>query len=361
MALLLSVIFVALVFEYINGFHDTANSIATVVATKVLLPGQAVMLAAVTNLAGALFGTAVANTITSGLVDAKFVGTDTIICALFAGIVWNLLTWWWGLPSSSTHALIGGLCGATLAAARGNWSALIWLKTADPGEGWFKHSGILPKVVIPMFTSPLIGFVIGLVFMTALYGLLRNWRSGTVNAVFGKLQLLSAGYMGWSHGFNDAQKTMGIIALALVAATKSGVLAGAPAMLHFLEIPDLGAKQGIPIWIKVTCAVVMAAGTAAGGWRIVRTMGYRIVKIQPVHGFAAETTAATVLAVTGIFGIPVSTTHAISSSIMGVGCAKRWSAVNEPVVGRILSTWFMTIPATALLGYSAQRLWAAVS
>ena len=357
MALLLTVILVALVFEYINGFHDTANSIATVVATKVLLPSQAIVLATITNLLGALSGTAVAKTVTSGLVDANFVGTDTIICALFGGIVWNLLTWWWGLPSSSSHALIGGLCGATLASAQGNWKALVWTKVADPSEPWFKHGGLLYKVVIPMVTSPVLGFIVGILMMMLLYVLLRKWRPGTVNVVFGKAQLVSAGYMGWSHGFNDAQKTMGIITLALVAGTNAGVFTDAPSFLHFLETPDMGKDQGIPAWIKVTCALVMAAGTAAGGWRIIRTMGHKMVKLQPVHGFAAETTAATVLGVAGMYGMPVSTTHAISTSIMGVGCAKRWSALNGPVVGKIITAWFLTIPATALLAYFSQRLW----
>ena len=192
MTLLLIVVFVALVFEYINGFHDTANSIATVVSTKVLTPRQAILLAAVTNLFGALAGMAVASTIAKGLVDATFVSSQTIICALLGGIVWNLLTWWLGLPSSSSHALVGGLCGATLASAHGNWHALIWSKP-DP-EHWYKSGGLLYKVVLPMVTSPVLGFTIGLVFMALLYVLVRKWRPVTVGSVFGKLQLLSAGY-----------------------------------------------------------------------------------------------------------------------------------------------------------------------
>jgi inorganic phosphate transporter, PiT family len=357
MGLLLTVIFIALVFEYINGFHDTANSIATVVSTKVLLPRQAVMLAAVTNLGGALAGTAVAKTITSGLVDAKFVTTETIICALLGGIIWNLITWWFGLPSSSTHALVGGLCGATLASAHGNWHALIWTKISEPGEPWFRHGGLLYKVVIPMFTSPVLGFLIGALVMSLLYMLLRRWRPATVSNVFGKLQLGSAAYMGWTHGFNDAQKTMGIITLALIAGTQAGVLNDVPGFLHFLRTEEVAGKAGIPIWIKVVCALVMAAGTAAGGWRIIRTMGHKMVKLQPVHGFAAETTAASVLYVAGSFGMPVSTTHAITTSIMGVGCAKRWSALNLPVVNRILWAWFLTIPVTAVIAYFTARLW----
>jgi phosphate/sulfate permease len=238
MELLLAVIFVALVFEYINGFHDTANSIATVVSTKVLSPRQAILLAAVTNLVGALAGTAVAKTISSGLVDAKFVTTTTIICALSGGIIWNLVTWWFGLPSSSSHALIGGLCGATLASAQGNWSALIWAKAKD-GVPWYKYDGLLYKVVIPMALSPLMGFLVGVLVMSLLYLFLRNWKPRWVSSVFGKLQLVSAGYMGFSHGSNDAQKTMGIIALALAAATTSGTLDRLPSWARFLYQPEV--------------------------------------------------------------------------------------------------------------------------
>src|ERR1035438_8738787 len=221
MILIFTVILAALVFTDINGFHDTANSIATVVATKVLSPRQAVMLAAVTNLGGAFMGTAVATTIASGLVDPKVATSEVLICALLAAIAWNLLTWWFGLPSSSSHALVGGLCGACLAAAHNHWSAIIW---AVPGKDhWWQGKGILWKVVMPMITSPVAGFVGGLLFMGLLYLLLRNWRPVTVNRTFGKLQLFSAAYMGFAHGTNDAQKTMGIITLALVVATKTGL------------------------------------------------------------------------------------------------------------------------------------------
>src|ERR1051325_6927608 len=321
MGLILTVIVVALVFEYINGFHDTANSIATVVSTKVLSPRQAVLLAAGMNLCGALVGTAVAKTISSGLVEAKFVTSQTIICALIGAIVWNLLTWWFGIPSSSSHALVGGLCGATVASAHGDWHAIIWAK-AGSAHSW-EGSGLLYKVVLPMVSSPLAGLAIGFLLMTSLYLFVGNWRPKVVVGVFGKLQLLSAGYMGFSHGSNDAQKTMGIIALALVAATKSGGLDHLPASLSFLYSPEApkGQPQDIALWIKITCAIVMAAGTAAGGWRIIRTLGHKMVKIQPVHGFAAETTAATVLLIAARLGMPVSTTHAITTSIMGVGDA----------------------------------------
>ncbi|HMX63369.1 MAG TPA: inorganic phosphate transporter, partial [Candidatus Sumerlaeota bacterium] len=234
--LILIVIFVALVFEYINGFHDTANSIATVVSTKVLAPRQAVVLAAITNLLGALWGTAVAKTITSGLVDTKIVTSEIIVCALLGGIVWNLITWWLGLPSSSSHALVGGLCGACLAAAHNNWGVIIW---SVPGkEHWWEGKGILWKVVVPMITSPLVGFTVGFIIMGLLYFLLRNWRPVTVNRVFGKLQLFSAAYMGFSHGTNDAQKTMGIIFLALVAGTSTGVFDSVGKHWHFMSAPE---------------------------------------------------------------------------------------------------------------------------
>jgi PiT family inorganic phosphate transporter len=380
MTLLLTVILVALVFEYINGFHDTANSIATVVSTKVLTPRQAIVLASTMNLFGALVGTAVASTIAKGLVDVKFVSSQTIICALLGGIIWNLLTWWFGLPSSSSHALIGGLCGATLASANGNWDALIWAQPA--ADHWWKSSGLLYKVVIPMVSSPVIGLLLGLFFMSVLYALVGKWRPRTVGLVFGKLQLVSAGYMGFSHGSNDAQKTMGIITLALVAATKDGALASAPdwirdwlttspgtpadhlspiswfvtqlpTWLQFgYEIPKVNATaQHVPMWVTLACAVTMCAGTAAGGWRIIRTMGHKLVKLQPIHGFAAETTGATVLMVAAKLGMPVSTTHAITTSIMGVGAAKRFGAVKLNMVQRILWAWVLTLPATGLLGY----------
>ncbi|HAB15702.1 MAG TPA: inorganic phosphate transporter [Verrucomicrobiota bacterium] len=357
MTLLLSVVFVALVFEYINGFHDTANSIATVVSTKVLTPRQAIVLAAGTNLLGALVGDAVAKTVSSGLVDATYVTSTTLICALLGGIIWNLVTWWFGLPSSSSHALVGGLCGATLASAHTNWGAIIWARHL--GGPWYKDEGLLYKVILPMFTSPVAGLILGFLLMTSLFLLLRNWRPRMVNAVFGKLQLGSAAYMGFAHGSNDAQKTMGIIALALVAGTQAGTLDQVPPWLEFLRHPmhhTASGKDVIAPWIKVMCALTMAAGTAAGGWRIIRTMGHRMVRLQPVNGFAAETTAATVLLVAARLGMPVSTTHAITTSIMGVGMAKRWRALNLTVVEQILWAWFLTLPMTAVLGYVLRRL-----
>ena len=313
MLLVFTVIFVALVFTYINGFHDTANSIATVVSTKVLTPRQAVLLAAVTNLIGAFFGTAVATTIASGLVDAQVATMPVLCCALVGAVLWNLLTWWFGLPSSSSHALVGGLAGAVLAASGNRWSSIIW---SIPGKvHWWDGKGILWKVIVPMITSPLVGFIVGFLVMTLLYVLLHNWRPVTVNRVFGKLQLLSAAYMGFAHGTNDAQKTMGIIALALVGGTAAGKFDALPDWLSFLKqnAPAAGQPLHIAAWIIVLCALTMCAGTAAGGWRIIKTLGHKMVKLHPVHGFAAEATGATVLFTAAYFGMPVSTTHAIST------------------------------------------------
>jgi PiT family inorganic phosphate transporter len=351
MAIILFVIFVALVFTYINGFHDTANSIATVVATRVLTPRQAVLLAAVTNLTGAFIGTAVASTIASGLVEAQVATMPVICCALLAAIAWSLLTWWSGLPSSSSHALVGGLCGACLAASSNRWSSIIWYA---PGKAhWWQGNGILLKVIVPMISSPILGFVGGLIVMGGLYFLLRNWRPVMVSRTFGKLQLFSAGCMGFAHGTNDAQKTMGIVALALAVGTASGTFDSLPGWLTFLKTPSPAAGQTIHIasWIKILCALTMCAGTAAGGWRIIKTLGHKMVKLHPVHGFAAETTGAAVLFTATLFGMPVSTTHVITTSIMGVGCAKGFNALRLGVVERILWAWVLTLPASAIVAY----------
>lgn len=358
MTLIITVILVALIFEYINGFHDTANSIATVVSTKVLTPRQAIVLAAFTNLIGALWGTAVAKTISSGLLDTKVIQitNEAIICALAGAIIWNLLTWWWGLPSSSSHALIGGLCGAGLAAAHNNWDVIIWSQPS--AESWFKGKGLLWKVVVPMVMSPMLGFLLGFTIMALLYLFLRNVKPTSVNRLFNRLQIVSAGSMGFMHGTNDAQKTMGIIALALVAGTTSGALDNLPGWLSFLHTPaaEKGKDVEIATWIKVTCAIVMCAGTAAGGWRIIKTLGHKMVKLHPINGFAAEASSATVIWLATHLGIPVSTTHNISSSIMGVGAAKRFNAIKWPVVEKMLWAWILTIPITAGLAYGLVRL-----
>jgi PiT family inorganic phosphate transporter len=362
LTLVLLVVVTALVFEYINGFHDTANSIATVVATKVLSPTQAVCLAAGTNLIGALWGTAVAKTIASGLVDTQVVAitSQVLICALSGGIVWNLITWYVGMPSSSSHALIGGLCGAALAAAGTDWNAIVW---SQPAEPFWKGAGLLWKVVVPMFTSPLLGFTAGLLIMGLLFAIIsgmsnvpgflsRLARPRWVNAFFGKAQIASAGYMGFAHGLNDAQKTMGIIALALVSAQSVGTLDNLPGWLAFLHPSEAALKSGdIDTWIKFTCAIVMAAGTAAGGWRIIKTLGHKMVKLHPIHGFAAETSAASVITLASSLGIPVSTTHNISAAIMGVGTAKSLNSIMWTVVERMIWAWLLTIPAAGGVAY----------
>jgi PiT family inorganic phosphate transporter len=351
MTLIFTVIIVALVFEYINGFHDTANSIATVVSTKVLTPRQAVLLAATTNLFGAMIGSAVAKTIASGLVDTTVVTSEVLICALLGGIIWNLITWYFGIPSSSSHALIGGLCGAALAASRGNWAVIIWSQPAQ--DHWWHGKGLLWKVVAPMVLSPMIGFALGFLLMGALYLGLQKLRPMTVNKIFGKAQMVSAGAMGFMHGTNDAQKTMGIIALALVAGTTTGAFENLPSWLQFLYTPEpaKGKSVEIALWIKVTCAITMAAGTAAGGWRIIKTLGHKMVKLQPINGFAAETSSAAVIWLATHFGIPVSTTHNISAAIMGVGAAKRFGAIKWSVVEKMVWAWVLTIPVSGTIAW----------
>jgi PiT family inorganic phosphate transporter len=312
---LLAVIVLAVAFDYINGFHDTANAIATSVATRALHPRHAILMATVFNFVGAFAGTAVAKTIGAGLVDEATTSQAVVAAALIGAIAWNLLTWYLGLPSSSSHALIGGLIGATILAA---------------GTGALKMDGLVGKVLVPMVSSPLIGFVGAFLLMLALYWLFRSAKRKPMARVFRRVQVVSAGYMAFSHGSNDAQKTMGIITLALFAA-------GA--------IPTVD----VPFWVIVVSASALSLGTAVGGWRIMRTMGHRVVELEPVHGFAAETTAATVLIATAHFGMPVSTTHVISSAIMGVGSARGPKGVRWGVARRILLAWVITIPATALV------------
>ena len=361
--LMILVIVVAVVFEYINGFHDAANAIATVVSTRVLTPRQAIMLAAVTNLFGAFWGTAVAKTIYSGYIDMAgghiaIEGMQlAIACGLMGGIVWNLITWWFGIPSSSSHALIGGLCGGVLGLTHLNWQSLIWSSTDAAG----KSIGLWPKLIKPMVISPFIGFTLGVIFMMLLTVVIVRLtiRPSIVSKVFGKLQLVSAGLMGFSHGSNDAQKTVGIITFALIVGVGAGAFdpAHAPDWAQWLK-PTINAKGGVdhvPFWIIILCAVTMAAGTAAGGWRIIRTMGHKMVKLQPVHGFAAETAAAITITGASELGIPLSTTHVISTSILGVGATKRFDAVKWGLVGRIVWAWVLTIPITLTLGYLFYR------
>ncbi len=345
MTLIILLIVVALAFEYVNGFHDAANAIATSVATRTLTARQAVAMAATCDLLGALTGTAVATTIAAGLVDGDFVSLTTILCALLAAILWNLVTWWFGLPSSSSHALIGGLCGATLASAHGNWHVIKW-SVVDPVT---HHAmGLLHKVVLPMFVSPLCGALVGFLFMGLLIRMFRRWPPAQLNRVFGKVQIASAAWMSFCHGLNDAQKTMGIIALTLFTATKSGALDHLPGCLHFMHTPQFK----IDTWVKVCCAVVMGTGIATGGWRIIKTMGSKLVRLQTIHGFAAQATAAGVINLASIWGMPLSTTHVISTSIMGVGATKRLDAVKWKTMGRIVLAWCLTLPLTMTVGYS---------
>jgi inorganic phosphate transporter, PiT family len=350
MTYILVVLWVALIFEFINGFHDTANAIATTVSTKVLTPRQAILLSTVFNLLGALSGTAVATTIGKGLVDTQYVSEMTLLAALSAAVAWNLFTWWLALPSSSSHALIGGLCGATFASAGNNWSVIKWSVLSPDTH---KHEGLWPKVVGPMFLSPACGIVLGFIFMALLMVLLRNWTPHRAKVVFGRCQWVSASWMSFTHGTNDAQKTMGIIALTLfTATTKSNAFEHLPSWLDFLRSPEFKVYT----WIKVVCALTMAGGTAVGGWRIIRTMGSKVVKMQPIHGFAAQTTAAGIIQVATHWGIPLSTTHVISASIMGVGATKRFSAVKWGIVGRMVWAWVLTIPISGVLAYGLMLL-----
>jgi inorganic phosphate transporter, PiT family len=311
--LLVVVIIVALVFDFTNGAHDTANAIATVVSTKVLSPGIAVMMAALLNLVGAFIGTHVAQTVGSGIVHPDMIkGCQAITLAGLCGaIVWNLLTWYLGLPSSSSHALIGGLIGATL---------------AYRGSEALNLSSIFDKVLVPLILSPLGGFLAGYLLMLALSWIFRNAHPHKVNRAFRKLQILSSAFMATSHGTNDAQKTMGIITLALFVGHR---------------IPDMT----VPFWVQLTCALAMAMGTAIGGWKIIKTMGHKIFKLEAVHGFSAETSAAGVISVASFFGAPISTTHVISAAILGVGSSKRVSAVRWGVARRMATAWLLTIPA----------------
>jgi PiT family inorganic phosphate transporter len=348
MTFFLLVLLAAFAFEYINGFHDSANAIATVVSTKVLTPRQAIIWAACWNMVGALSGTAVAATIGKGLVDTNVVTMPTVLAALLSAIIWDLLTWWLGLPSSSSHALIGGLCGAALASADGRWSVLKWSVVDAKGA----HNGLWPKIVLPMFSSPIAGFAVGMLLMFLLTVALQKVTPRVISLIFGKAQLVSAGFMGYSHGSNDAQKTMGVITLALFTGTQAGVFTHLPGWLSFLQMPEFV----VPRWVMVSCALTMAAGTAAGGWRIIRTMGHKMVKLQPIHGFAAETTAALIIHAASTVGVPLSTTHVISTSIMGVGASKRFSAVKWGIVERIVWAWVLTLPITGVTGYLLMQL-----
>ena len=311
---LVAVLVLSVAFDYINGFHDTANAIATSVSTRALKPGWAILMSAAANFSGALVGTEVAKTVGSGLIDTNVESQTVIAAALVGAIAWNLLTWRLGIPSSSSHALIGGLLGAAAISA---------------GFGAWQVDGIVNKVLLPLVASPVIGFIGGLLLMSLLFNLFRRAHPVRLNANFRRLQVLSAGYMAFSHGSNDAQKTMGIMTLALVTA-------------------GIQTTFDPPLWVFLTAATALSLGTAAGGWRIIRTMGTKVVKLDPVHGFAAETTAATVIFGASHLGMPVSTTHVISSAIMGVGSSDRLKTVRWGVARSIVTAWVLTIPASGI-------------
>jgi PiT family inorganic phosphate transporter len=319
--LLLLVLVLAVLFDYVNGFHDTANAIATSVSTRALRPHYAILMSAAANFIGALTGTAVAKTIAAGIATTP--GGDggqvVVAAALVGGIAWDISTWRLGVPSSSSHALIGGLIGAAIAAG---------------GVEALKPDGIAEKVLLPLVLSPILGVIGGFGLMVLLLNVFRRFHPRRLNDRFRRLQVLSAAYMAFSHGSNDAQKTMGVITLALVA---GGVL----------------AEPIVPFWVIVLAATAISLGTAAGGWRIIRTMGQRVVKLDPVHGFAAETTSATIILGASHFGMPVSTTHVISSAIMGVGASDRFSAVRWGVAWNIIVAWVLTIPASGAVAWLA--------
>ncbi len=317
--LLALIVLVALIFDFTNGAHDCANAIATVVSTKVVTPRFAVGAAALLNLGGALLGTEVAKTLGSGIVLPHVVeGSHVLVLAALVGaIAWNCITWYFGIPSSSSHALIGGLIGAAV---------------ADAGFGALNGKGILDKVLIPLVASPLAGFLMGYLIMWIIFWICARVHRRQVNGIFRRLQLVSAGFMAISHGLNDAQKTMGIITLALLIFGK----------IDAVEVP---------LWVKLSCAGAMALGTAVGGWKIVKTMGHRIFKLEPVHGFAAETSAAMVITGASMMGAPVSTTHTITACIFGVGSTKRLSAVRWNVAGSLVTAWLLTLPAAGTVGF----------
>ncbi|MEO6885024.1 MAG: inorganic phosphate transporter [Jatrophihabitantaceae bacterium] len=316
-ALVVVIVVVALGFDYTNGFHDSANAIATSISTKALTPRVALAMAAVMNVVGALISTKVAETVGKGIIDTPTSGTSglvVVLAALGGAIVWNLGTWFFGLPSSSSHALIGGLVGAALVSHES-----------------VKWTGVVDKVVIPMVVSPLIGFALSYVFMLMLMWVFRNVNAVRANRGFRWAQIVSAATMSFGHGTQDAQKTMGVITLTLVV---SG---------------HLGASDGVPLWVILASAAAISLGTYSGGWRIMRTLGRRIFSLTPASGFAAQAVASGVMLGTSAFGLPVSTTHVITSSVMGVGATRRFSAVRWGVAGNIVFAWVLTMPAAGIV------------
>jgi PiT family inorganic phosphate transporter len=309
------IVALALTFDYINGFHDTANAIATSVSTRALSPRKAIFMASIINFLGALYSTGVAQTIAKDIIAAKNVTTQLMVSALIGAILWNLITWYFGIPSSSSHAIVGGIIGAGL---------------AEAGFGILEMTGIR-KIIIALIFSPLCGIALGFLIMTLLYRIFRDKSPARVNNTFRRLQVLSAALLAFNHGSNDAQKSMGIITLALVSA-------------------GVQVSTAVPLWTKIVCATAIAFGTAAGGWKIIHTLGGKIFKIEPINGFAADLSSSAVIWVATVFPglhLPVSTTHVVSGSIMGVGSAKRISAVRWGVAQQMLTAWVLTIPCTA--------------
>ena len=321
--MLMLIVAIGLIFDFINGFHDTANAIATSVATRVLKPGTAVLMAGVLNVLGALTGTAVATTIGKGIVPPTVTTQLLVIAALLSAIVWDLVTWRFGIPSSSSHALIFSLVGAGVAAA--GWQSI--------------EFGGLTKTFQGLVFSPLLGFLGAFLLMLLLLWILARMRPQLVTRIFGRLQVLSAAWLAFSHGGNDAQKTMGVITMALAS-----------------YYGWTGSQWGVPLWVILAAATSMGLGTAVGGWRIVRTVGFKVVELRPINGFAAETAAAAIIEVASRLGIPVSTTHVISSAILGVGATKRLSAVRWGIAGHIVVAWVVTIPACIALGWAIYYL-----
>ena len=328
-SLLVAVIITAVVFDYINGFHDAANAIATVVSTGVLPMRTAVLLAAVLNFAGALSGTAVAQGIASSYVNPELVTQTMVLAALLGASIWNLITWYFGIPSSSSHALVGGLAGAVVAHA---------------GFGAFHWDALGKKVLVPLVVSPTLGFIAAFFLMVFLMWDFRKLRPDVANRKSRRLQLVSAMGMAFSHGSNDAQKSMGIITLALTGWVASGGAALPPWMLPH-------AQNAVPMWVVLACAGAIAAGTAAGGSRIIKTMGTKIIRISPLQGFAAEAAGSLTILAASYFGVPVSTTHCINACIMGVGASKRVSAVRWGVAGNILVAWVLTLPLSGAIAF----------
>jgi PiT family inorganic phosphate transporter len=320
--LLIVLVILALFFDYTNGFHDAANAIATVVSTRVLTPRFAVVLAAIFNLVGALISVEVATTVGKGLVNPKLLDILTMLAIVIGAITWNLITWYFGLPTSSSHALIGAIMGGAI--AHYDFSVV-------------NYSNLISKVFLPSIFAPILGIIGGIIFLFISYLIASKMKAYLVNRLFRYLQVFSASFMALSHGANDAQKTMGIIAMALVAA---GVY----------------KEFTVPLWVKLAAAVAIALGTLAGGWRIIKTMGMKLTKLRPVDGFSAETSAATTIMLASHFGMPISTTYVITSSIMGVGVAKKLNAIKWSLAFTILTAWFFTIPASATLSFLIYKL-----